>query len=328
MRTCATLCAGIICAGAVWLLAASAPAQNLYVSAEGYTPPLDPIESEPSGTIYQANPGETISVFARDPGTEVRGLTFDESGNIFTVSGGPAGNVTEITTGGTESTYASGLSAPFDLAFNSSGDLFVTEGDTGIVPQIVEIAPGGGTPTTFVTGLIEPRGLAFNSSGDLFVADLGTSNILEITPGGTKTVFATGLAGPFGLAFNSAGDLFVADSASGEITEIAPNGMESKYTTGLENPHFLAFDSAGDLFVSNLGTGSDGDYEDGYLTEITPDGTKTDFDEGFRDLAGVAISPVPEPSAAGLMAIAWCVVRGASRMTGRRRHILDAPHTT
>ena len=248
---------------------------------------------------------------------------------MFVVSGGPDGNVIELSPSGTKSTYATGVASPFDLAFNSSGDLFVTEGSAvGTENEIAEIAPGGGTPTAFVTGLNEPRGLAFNSAGDLFVANLGSSNIVEITPGGTKSVFATGLAGPFGLAFNSAGNLFAADTSSGDITEITPNGIQSTYATGLNHPHFLAFDSAGNLFVSNLGTPAANEvYNDGYLTEIMPNGTETDFDQGFLDLSGVAFSPVPEPSAAAVTAIAYFLLRVSLRGT-RRRHILNAPRNT
>jgi DNA-binding beta-propeller fold protein YncE len=321
MRMCARICAGIICAGAV-LLSAPVPAQNLYVAANGYSNPVLPIGNQPSGTIYQVIPGESPGIFARDLGTAVRGLTFNPSGDLFALSASPLGSIIQITPNGTKSTYASGISSPFDLAFNSSGNLFVTEGAAAITPQIVEITPGGGV-TTFASGFVEPRGLAFNKAGDLFVADLGTSNILEITPGGTKSVFASGLSGPFGLAFNSAGDLFAADTVSGDITEFAPNGIESTYATGLDHPRYLAFDNTGDLFVSNLGNpGTDDADNDGYLTEITPDGTETSFDYGFLNLSGVAFSPVPEPSAVELTVIACCLLPFISRMTRPRR-----PHT-
>jgi sugar lactone lactonase YvrE len=327
MRTHAPF-AEIICAGAALLIAASAPAQNLYVAAEGFSNPVLPIGYSPSGTIYEVTPGGGNTVFATDLGTAVRGLTFDESGDLFALSAGGLGNVVEIAPGGTRSTYASALSTPFDLAFNSSGDLFVSEGGVTAGGEIVEIAPGGGTLATFLTGLDEPRGLAFNSAGNLFVADIGRSNIVEITPGGTKTVFATGLAGPSGLAFNSAGDLFVADTTSGDITEIAPDGMETTYATGLEHPRYLAFGSTGDLFVSNLGIPDAGVYDEGYLTEITPNGTESNFDNGFVDLSGLAFSPVPEPSAALLIVIESCVLCITSRMTGHRRLILDATRHT
>jgi len=318
MRTCAQFCAGFNCAGAV-LLSASASAQNLYVAAGDFQSPVLPIENA-SDNIYLATPGENVSIFANNAGDIVRGLTFNESGNLFALTAGPDGSVIQITPGGARNTYASGLSAPFDLAFNSSGSLFVSEGGTATVPEIVEITPGGGTATTFATGLIDPRGLAFNSAGDLFVAD-ATSNILEFTQGGTKTLFATGLADPFGLAFNSAGNLFVADAGSGDITEITPDGTESTYATGLDHPRYITFDSSGDLFVSNLGTaGADGVDNNGYLTEIMPNGTKTNFDEGFIDLSGLAISPAPEPSATGLIVI------GIVGLFIRRRRVLHATY--
>ena len=39
-----------------------------------------------------------------------------------------SGNIYEFTPGGVQSTFASGLSAPNELAFNSAGDLFVADG--------------------------------------------------------------------------------------------------------------------------------------------------------------------------------------------------------
>jgi hypothetical protein len=85
--------------------------------------------------------------------------------------------------------------------------------------------------------------------------------------------------------------------------------MESTFASGLDHPRYLAFNSTGNLFVSNLGAADGlGIDSDGYLTEITPDGTETSFDVGFENLSGVAFlpfSPVPEPSAVGLKSLAW-----------------------
>jgi DNA-binding beta-propeller fold protein YncE len=99
--------------------------------------------------------------------------------------------------GGSRSTFASGLDDPAGLAFNSAGDLFVSDQANG---SIDEFTPGG-TKSTFASGLSSPRGLAFNSAGDLIVSDEDSGNIFEFTPGGTQTTFASGLDGPTYLAF-------------------------------------------------------------------------------------------------------------------------------
>ena len=77
---------------------------------------------------------------------------------------------------GTRTTFASGLNGPAALAFNSSGDLFEADFNSG---YIYEFAPNG-TQSTFASGLNNPNGLAFNSSGDLFDADYGEGEYLRV----------------------------------------------------------------------------------------------------------------------------------------------------
>ena len=251
--------------------------------------------------------------------------------NLFVANFG-SGDITEITPGGSESTFASGFSDPSGLAFNSAGDLFVASG--GISGTITEITPNG-TKSTFASGLNNPIGLAFNSAGDLFVAiqasSIGSGSIVKITPNGTQSTFAM-VANPYGLAFNSAGNLFVGSIGNNNaIVEITPGGLESTFASGLDWPTALAFNSAGDLFVASeqnstiyeytpngtrstyasvfapwgLACDSAGNvYEtDSYLnsvTVITPDGTQSTYASGLTDPIGLAFQgvglPVPEPT--------------------------------
>ena len=158
-----------------------------------------------------------------------------------------SGNIYEFTPGGARSTFASGLSEPYGLAFNSAGDLFVaTWGGT-----IYEFTPGG-AQSTFASGLNGPIGLAFNGAGDLFVANYDGKSITEITPGGVESTFASGLSGPCGLAFNSAGDLFEADEISGNIYEFTPGGAQSTFASGLNVPVDLAFQTVPEPSVLGL----------------------------------------------------------------------------
>ncbi len=84
------------------------------------------------------------------------------------------------------STFDSGLSNPLGLAFNSAGDLFVADNNSG---NIFEYTPGG-VKSTFASGLDYPDGLAFNSTGELFEGDGGSSTIYEFTAGGVRSPFA------------------------------------------------------------------------------------------------------------------------------------------
>ena len=104
----------------------------------------------------------------------------------------PSSTIVAITPGGAQSTFASGLGEPFGLAFNSGGDLFEADYDSG---NIYRYTPGG-AQSTFASGLNYPIGLAFNSAGNLFEADYCSGNIYEFTPGGAQSTFASGLNAP------------------------------------------------------------------------------------------------------------------------------------
>ena len=260
------------------------------------------------------------------------------------------GTIVEITPGGVQSTFASGLSTPEGMAFNSAGDLFVAEfgAANGNYGSIVEITPGG-VQSTFASGLNSPVALAFNSTGDLFVDSYSSGNILKITPGGVRSTFASGLYYPEGMAFNSAGVLFVTSYSS--IYEFTPGGVQSTFASGLQYPYgvainsaddvveaddsettlneftpsgvkstvgsglfnvynCLAFDNAGNLFAGEWGTGNG---YNGTIVEITPGGVQSTFASGLYSPTALAFQPVPEPSALGLLAV------GATALLVRRR---------
>jgi hypothetical protein len=117
-------------------------------------------------------------------------------GDLYETDSG-SGTIFKFTPAGTKSTFASGLSGPYDVAFDGSGNLF--EADF-VSNRIFEFTPGG-TKSTFASGLNSPVGLAFDSAGNLFEADAGSGTIFIFSPGGTKSTFASGLNSPTGLAF-------------------------------------------------------------------------------------------------------------------------------
>jgi hypothetical protein len=264
-----------------------------------------------------------------------------------------SGNIYEYMPSGVQSTFASGLSGPAGLAFNSAGDLFEADELSG---NIYEFTPGG-VQSAFASGLPNPNGLAFDSAGNLFVSCLGgqagTQIIVKITPSGVQSTFASGLYYPYALAFNSAGDLFEADQNSGNIYEFTPGGTRSTFASGLYYPYALAFDSAGNLFECGLGGPNNYIYEFtpsgiktifstatlsgssglafnstgnlfdvnpfyGNIFQFTPGGTRTTFASGLSSPSFIAFQgetlPVPEPSALALLAF------GILGITLLRRH--------
>jgi hypothetical protein len=77
-----------------------------------------------------------------------------------------AGLILKFSSDGTKSTFASGLDHPGGLAFDRTGNLFVSVGPG--LRDITKITPSG-EMTVFATGLSLPGGLAFDGADNLYV---------------------------------------------------------------------------------------------------------------------------------------------------------------
>ena len=225
---------------------------------------------------------------------------------------------------------ASRLSTPYDVKFDSSGNLWVADSaDSRILeftppftndekasvvigePNLSTTYPGGSTSTNG-TVLYVPEAIAFDSSGNLWVSDTGEARILEYTQpfttgenaslvlgesnlqtagDTTSPASSTNLNSPAGLTFDSSGNLWVADSgyyrveefkapfSDGEAASIVlgqdnftalnfpnepgcPPSCGSPTSATLDSPFDVAFDSSGNLYVADAG--------DHRISEFTP----------------------------------------------------------
>jgi sugar lactone lactonase YvrE len=179
------------------------------------------------------------------------------------VSGSDAhgGAIFKFSWDGGQSIFALGLIDPWDLAFDSAGNLYVLDYDhSGLIgaAAVYKITPSG-VRTRFASGLSYPAYLAADSAGNLFVADYDHGNIYKYKPDGSRATFASGLHHPVGMAFNSVGNLFVADNSAGvyqgHIYEYKPNGSRAIFAAldSADRPADLAFDSMANLLMADLG---------------------------------------------------------------------------
>ena len=172
--------------------------------------------------------------------------------------------VEKFTPNGVETAFVSNVKLPYGLAFDGSGNLFVSD---LLSSQILKVTPDG-VKSVFSNDVRFPGGLALDSMDNVYVAGYYGSSVTKITPSGTSSLFVTNppgnnsvLAYPLGTKFDSAGNLYVANSYfspspgvnSNSIEKITPNGTASVFATaGLNSPTDLAFDSAGNLYVSSF----------------------------------------------------------------------------
>lgn len=201
--------------------------------------------------MYDGN-GTFLGTFANGP-TTTEAITFDSAGNAY-VLGASANVVEKYSPTGTDlGVYASlGLNSPIAAAFDSSGNLFVSNFFNN--GSVIKFGPGGSPATVFGTAGTNGHGLAFDSSGNVFVSDFGGNRIMKFTSAGVPSVFAT-TSKPTGLAFDSQGNLYAANSQGNTITKFSAAGANLGVfaSTNISSPDGLAFDSSGNLYVANAG---------------------------------------------------------------------------
>jgi hypothetical protein len=167
--------------------------------------------NSPTGasTIFKFTPDGNRIVFGSVPGQGF-GLAFRE-GKLYAADAYDQ-TVYKFAPDGTRTVFVGPSAftenaAPVGLAFDASGNLFVsTESDPGN-DSILVFDTNGSEGPPFATGLNTPRGLAFDSLGNLFVAEAGVpeipgGDILKFPAGGgPPTIFASGFGRPEFLTF-------------------------------------------------------------------------------------------------------------------------------
>jgi len=253
--------------GAIFTLAITAHAQNLYVSANA-----------PGGNhkIFEYTPDGTQSTYASGLDNP-RGLALDSIGNLFATTAHEAddieiGKVLKFNLRNHVSTAGSAAKFFFEgLAIDVAGNAYVMANDdtspTG-ASTIFKFTPSGDR-SVFGSVPSQGWGLAFDSAGKLYAADGGDQTIYKFAPNGMRTVFVGPSAfapdeSPVGLAFDSSGNLYVSietftDPGADSIVYFSPMGVKSIFATGLTFPRGLAFDSSGILFVAEANAIPNGD---------------------------------------------------------------------
>ncbi len=179
------------------------------------------------------------------------GLAIDGAGDVFVADENNV-RVVELTPDGVQSTVPLPVQiAPFDLAFDVAGNLYVA----GVVDVgrglVLKRTPGGAVSTVATLGT--PGGLAVDRAGDVFVSDSDNNQVLEFAPGGLQRTFPiSGLNRPHGLALDADGNMFVADSGNDRVVEFSSDGAQSSLGfAGLDQPVDLVTDSFDDVYVTD-----------------------------------------------------------------------------
>ncbi len=207
------------------------------------------------------------------------GITFDPSGNLWIVDSGNsrvleylssnlitgdgAANVLgepDLVTDNVCATTPTGLCYPSGLAFDPSGNLWISDQDNNRVLEYFSsnLITGDGAAnvlgepdlvtnngcTTTPTGLCYPVGLTFDPSGNLWISDTGNHRVVEylssnlITGDGAANVLGkpdlvssgctttpTGLCYPTALTFDPTGNLWISDYSNNRVVEYLSSNL-------------------------------------------------------------------------------------------------------
>jgi len=153
--------------------------------------------------------------------------------------------------GGTNLSVSPALNGPDGMAFDASGNLYVTNNNG----TIDEFNSGGTSIGTFGSGMTDPVGIVFNAAGDAFVLDASTKKVYEFSSSGSliSTLSVTGLNNPSAIAINSSGNLYIANTGNNDVLEVnsGTGAIIQTITSNIYQPTGVAIDNSGNIYVTN-----------------------------------------------------------------------------
>ena len=267
--------------GQVTTFAGSTTAATGYVNATGTSARFnwpETIVGDASGNLYVADANNNA----------IRMVT--SSGVVSTFAGSATGASGYTDAMGTSARF----SGPDGLAFDASGNLYVSDYDNNAIRKITS----AGVVSTFYhsSSTFGPSGMCFDASGNLIVVAQDLNQILKITSAGVVTTIAgssygyvngTGtsakFANPSDVKIDASGNLFVADYLNNAIRKITSAGVVTTFAGSSVSGNTGAFaDGIGTAAKFNNATsisvGPGGalyvaDFLNNGIRRIMPDGT-------------------------------------------------------
>ncbi|MEZ4794905.1 MAG: T9SS type A sorting domain-containing protein [Flavobacteriaceae bacterium] len=163
---------------------------------------------------------QTVTTFS--DGTPDDAIALDASGNIY-CSNYVGDTVFKFTPSGEGTPFVTGLVTPNGLAFNSSGELYVCDGQANTIYKY----DSGGNPLASYPISGHPSGIVKSFNDDSMIFTLYTGNkIMHLATDGTITEISSAaeLSGPVGIVFDGDGNLFVGNYNNREIYKVLPSG--------------------------------------------------------------------------------------------------------
>lgn len=251
---------------------------------------------EERGELFKITPESSVTKIASIPENGLQGIAVTPSGEIIGAQR-TTGSLLKILSDGTIESIvpANGLCTPQAITFSPSGELFISNGEAGMVRK----STSGEPPSNFVKlGTYSPPwdSIAFDRTGAFYYSEGMPgfpSRLVKVSPEGEISVVSEQFDRPAGLAFDAEGNLFVAEYMTGKIWYITPEGAVKTFVTGLDYPESMAFSPDGDLFVTvgfPAGDPATGSTVRTGIVKVTPNGEVSPFTE-MMNVQYLAFSP-------------------------------------
>jgi len=175
------------------------------------------------------------STFATMPKSGNDGLSFDLEGNLYVsyIGGNLSGDkIYKIATDGEISTAVSDLAGPLGIDFDSLGNLYVANYNTGIITKITP----EGTKSRF-SNLINVNGIVISKQDELFVTSYNDSVVYKVTSGGDSEIWlqGNGLNAPVGIALDEDENVYVGNYNNGRIFKIDSDKSVTELGSSLDS---------------------------------------------------------------------------------------------
>lgn len=210
-------------------------------------------------------------------------------GSLYVTRSGPRGHqhpvtLFRISVGGRVEEFSGDIINPTGIAFDHSGEMYVTSRLEGIVYHVSHL----NVVTEFCKGLGVATGIAFDADGMMYVGDRN-GVIYCIDEIGEANEFARleASVSAYHLAFGPDGYLYVTGptvSSADVVMRINKAGEAKVFYRGLGRPQGIAFDRAGNLYVAASFQGRRG------IVQITPDGKQAELVIAGMNVVGLAFS--------------------------------------